>query len=315
MKEKDFIKELGFLTFVTRLKRISDAMIHDGRRLYKEMGMDIEPNWFVVFKLLERHQELTVTEIADRIGFSHPSVISLVNKMIKAEYLMESKTIADSRKRILSLTPKAIEKMPEFEKVWEAGVAGIKKMLVELDALRFLDVVEAKVFAKGFKRRTLEELSHQKEVQILEFENQYGNDFARLNYEWIEESFAVEKHDREMLDNPIKNIMRPGGEIFLARIEGEIVGTVALIYVDENTFELAKMAVTKKYRGWKIGDKLMEACTEYSRKLRKNKIFLLSNTKLIPAINMYKKFGFVEVPMGRNNGYKRTNIKMELVLE
>ena len=60
-------------------------------RLYKELGMEIEPNWYVIFRLLQKHGELTVMEIADKIGFAHPSVISIVNKMIKANYLEENK--------------------------------------------------------------------------------------------------------------------------------------------------------------------------------------------------------------------------------
>ena len=64
---------------------------------------------------------MTITEIAERIGFAHTSVITLVNKMIKANYLEEKKCGFDSRKRLIKLTPKAIEKLPEFEKVWSAG--------------------------------------------------------------------------------------------------------------------------------------------------------------------------------------------------
>lgn len=312
--EKDFIAELGLLSFVTRLKRVSDAMLHDGRRLYKELGMDIEPNWFVIFKLLEKHGEMTVTEIAEKIGFAHPSVISIVNKMIKGNYLEENKCGFDSRKRLLKLTPKAKEKMPEFEKVWDAGVAGVKLMLTDLDALSFLDAVEQRVGEKGFKQRTLAQLPRQKEVQVIEFKEEYADNFARLNYEWIEELFAIEDHDREILDNPQEYIINDGGQIFLALVADEAVGTVALIRVGEDSFELAKMAVSSKYRGLKIGDKLMSACIEYAEKAGKKKVFLLSNRKLIPAINLYKKFGFQEVPMDSNTSYQRTNIQMELIL-
>src|SRR5215467_12427565 len=106
MEQSDFLKDLGSIAVVTRLKRISDTMLHDGRRMYKELGMDIEPNWFAIFKLLERHGSLGVTEIADRLGLAHPSIISIVNKMIKAGYLNESKAVDDNRKRLLTLTTK-----------------------------------------------------------------------------------------------------------------------------------------------------------------------------------------------------------------
>src|ERR1044071_7763645 len=129
MEDVDFLRELGTISFVTRLKRVSDAMLHDGRRVYKHLGHDIEPNWFVIFKLLEKYGELTVTEIAEKIGFAHPSVIAIVNKMVRKGYLTETKSTSDSRKRILSLTAQAKKMMPQFERVWNAGTAGFKRML------------------------------------------------------------------------------------------------------------------------------------------------------------------------------------------
>lgn len=312
--EEDFIKELGLLSVVTRLKRLSETMIHDGRRLYKELGMDIEPNWYVIFKLLEKQNELTVTEIADKIGFAHPSVISIVNKMIKANYLEENKCGLDSRKRLLKLTPKAKENMPQFEKIWDAGVSGMKRMLADLDVLTFLETFEKRVREKGFRQRALAELERHKEIKVSEFDEKYADDFARLNYEWIKELFTIEDHDREMLDNPVEYIINDGGQIFFALRGDEVVGTVALLREGEDSFELAKMAVTSKYRGLKIGDKLMAACIKYAKDVGKKRVFLLSNKKLIPAITLYKKFGFQETPLDPNSLYQRTDIQMELTL-
>ncbi len=314
MKEKDFLAELGLLSFVTRLKRVSDAMLHDGRKLYKELGMDIEPNWYVIFKLFQTSEELTVTEIADKIGFAHPSVITIVNKMIKKGYLESRQCSVDSRRRLLVLTKKSKEEMPKFERIWEAGVSGLKKTLGDSDAVAFLDTLESRVFEKGFRQRTLERLENKPTVEILGFEKKYAEDFARLNYEWVDEYFEIEEHDREQLDNPLKNIIEPKGQIFFAKINEEVVGTVAMVKTDEKTFELAKMAVTSKYRGFKIGEKLMIACVEYAQALSATLIYLESNTKLVPAIRLYKKYGFKEVPRDPNTPYLRTNIKMELAL-
>lgn len=314
MKEQDFLKELGFLSFVTRLKRVSDSMLHDGRKLYKELGMDIEPNWYVIFKLLEKHKELMVTEIADEIGFTHPSVISIVNKMLKAGYLESKHCSTDSRRRLLKLSDKAIKKMPEFEEIWKAGTTGTKRMLADTDALNFLDSLEEKINEKGFKQRTLRSLEKQQAVEIVEFKDKYANDFAELNYEWIREFHDIEEHDREQLDNPKDYVLKNGGQILIAKIGEEAVGTVALIHINNETFELAKMAVTSRYRGFSIGKKLMEACIEFARKNGIKRLILESNTKLIPAIKLYRKYGFVEIPLDPNTPYERANIRMELIV-
>ena len=314
MENTDFLTELGFLGFVTRLKRLSDMMLHDGRRLYKELGMEIEPNWYVVFKLLQKHEQLTVTEIADKIGFAHPSVITIVNKMINAGYLESDQCSEDSRRRLLRLSDKAEKEMPEFERIWSAGIATMKNMLNDIDALNFLGVLESRTNEKGFKERTLEGLKKESQVTIFEYEGSYAEDFARLNYEWVEEYFEVEEPDRRVLDNPETYVIKPGGQIFFAKIGDDVVGTVALINFENDAFELAKMAVTTKYRGFSIGKKLMDRCIAYAKKSGKKRLFLDSNRKLVPAISLYKKSGFKAIRFDEKTPYARSDIRMELIL-
>lgn len=157
-------------------------------------------------------------------------------------------------------------------------------------------------------------LSKTMSVQLLDFQQQYAADFARLNYEWLEEYFTVEPHDREMLDAPYEYIIERGGQIFFARVDDAIAGTVALIVEDDDTFELAKMAVAPKYKGQKIGKLLMQHAIEYSRKAGKKRLVLESNTKLTPALNLYINTGFKAAPLNECSPYARCNIRMELVL-
>lgn len=311
METDDFLRELGNLAVVTRLKRVSDAMLHDGRRMYKELGMDIEPNWFVMFRLLQKHEKLGITDIADRIGLAHPSVISIVNKMIKAGYLKEEKSPDDNRKRMLGLTEKAEREMPRFESVWIAGTAGFKRMMPDVDVLAFLDTLESRVAERGFRRRTLDELKRLPVVEIIEFDERYADDFGRLNYEWIAKSYTVEKHDREILDHPLKTIIQPGGQIFFTLVDGVAAGTVALIPMGADDLELTKMAVDPKFRGLGLGDRLMEACIEWGKRTHKKALVLESNTRQLAAINLYRKYGFVEIPLDPNSEYQRANIRME----
>lgn len=150
-------------------------------------------------------------------------------------------------------------------------------------------------------------------VEIIEYDDRFAADFARLNYEWLEAYFEVEAHDREMLDAPSEYIIKPGGSIFFARVNEEIAGTFALIREDAETFELAKMGVTAKYQGLKIGKKLIQHAIDFGRKAGMKRLVLESNTKLIPAINLYISSGFKAVPLSCSP-YARCNIRMELKL-
>lgn len=150
--------------------------------------------------------------------------------------------------------------------------------------------------------------------QIVSFSNDYADDFARLNYEWIEKYFSVERHDREILDDPQKHVIEPGGQIFMALVDDKAVGTVALIPSGEDVLELTKMAVLSEVQGRGIANHLMQACIDHAQTVNVSTIFLESHRKLKPALELYRKFGFVETPTDPNSEYARADIRMELAI-
>lgn len=150
-------------------------------------------------------------------------------------------------------------------------------------------------------------------VQILDFEPQHAAKFKELNEEWITRYFVMEEADHKSLGNPQSYIIDKGGYILMASYQGEIVGTCALINDGEGVYELAKMAVTPKAQGLKIGKLLGEAAIEKARQAGATKVYLVSNRQLGPALNLYRRLGFVEVPMPPSI-YERADIKMELPL-
>ncbi len=151
-------------------------------------------------------------------------------------------------------------------------------------------------------------------IEIVSFTDDWAGDFASLNYEWIEEYFAVEKHDKEVLDDPQTNVIEPGGEIYMAVVSGLAAGTVALIPAGEGILELTKMAVSPEFRGMGIGDALMAKCIEHARNSGVHTIWLESHTKLAPALGLYRKHGFVETPKDPNSPYSRADIRMQLAI-
>lgn len=159
--EKDFIKELGYLGFSTRIKRLSDNLMQDGRRMYQELDINIEPNWYLIFKILNKHEQLSVTDIAHRLQLAHPSVITITNKMEKAGYLVSMKSSSDSRKRVLSLSEKAIDNMPQFERVWQAGTQAVHDAIDDLNILDILEQLEERFQSQNFHERTLNKLNHE----------------------------------------------------------------------------------------------------------------------------------------------------------
>ncbi len=151
-------------------------------------------------------------------------------------------------------------------------------------------------------------------VEIVDFTEEWAEDFASLNYEWIEKYFTVEMHDREILDDPQQFVIAPGGQIFMAIVSSLATGTVAMIPSGEDVMELTKMAVAPEFQGMGIANQLMTACIEYAEANGTRVIFLESHRSLQPALALYRKHGFVETPIDPNSEYARADIRMELAI-
>lgn len=154
-----------------------------------------------------------------------------------------------------------------------------------------------------------------KTFEIIPFENQYARDFYNLNIEWLNTYFYVEPFDEEVLSKPKTYIIDKGGHIFFVKRDAVILGTVALMPTpNPKVFELTKMAVRPNLRGQKIGQQLLQHCIDFAKSLQLDALMLYSATKLVNAIYIYRKFGFIELELEKDSPYKRSDIKMELKL-
>jgi GNAT superfamily N-acetyltransferase len=151
--------------------------------------------------------------------------------------------------------------------------------------------------------------------RILPYRHELGARFRDLNLQWLEEFFYVEEHDRVLLEHCEQSILDPGGHIFFYEQNGDVVGTFALIPLNEGIYELGKMAVDKDFRGQGIGQQMLVFCIDFARKNKWQELLLYSNRNLKNSLHIYRKYGFEEVPIEKDNPYERGNIKMSLSLD
>jgi len=150
-------------------------------------------------------------------------------------------------------------------------------------------------------------------IAILDYEPAHQPAFRALNREWIVRYFALDPIDNQMLDDPEGYIRKPGGHIFMASADGDLVGTCALLNEHDGVYELAKMAVAPRAQGLGIGWLLGQAAVAKARALGGRRVELLSNSRLTPALALYAKLGFWPVPVPATP-YQRTDVTMVLDL-
>jgi GNAT superfamily N-acetyltransferase len=150
-------------------------------------------------------------------------------------------------------------------------------------------------------------------LKIIPYQQKYHAEFRRLNLEWLEAYNLVESHDLEILDDPEGTLIAGGGKLFLALEADQVVGTAGIWKINNEEYELVKMAVDPDFRGKGISKQLLEKCLEEVRTLGGKKMLLFSNSQLKTALKLYEQYGFNYVE-ATDSPFATADVKMELAL-
>lgn len=307
---------VGKMAIGSRLRRLSELMMDQAGEIYALYGIELQAKWFPVVYALSGGAEKSITQIAQEIGHSHPSVSTIVKEMVKQKIAKESPGKDDARKNFVKLTAKGLAIKESAKIQFEDVNSAVENMLGEsqYNLWKAIEEWEFLLGQKSMLKRVEEEkkLRESKAVEIVPYNDSYQQAFKKLNQDWITTYFKMEEADFKSLDHPKEYILDKGGFIFIARYQGSPIGTCSLIKMDNNTFELAKMAVSDEAKGKGIGFMLGNALIQKAKEEGAKRLYLESNTILKPAINLYHKLGFKKIT-GIPSPYERCNIQMELI--
>lgn len=153
----NIIDESGILAISTRLQRLSEQLRKDGALFYKSYGIDFEPKWFPVIYTLHHKEVLSVVEIANEIGYTHPSTISLLKELEKQKLIRSKKDKVDERKRLILLTPKGQELIVKMKPVWDLMSSVLKEITDnQNNLLQAINEAENKIKQQSFLQRALQ---------------------------------------------------------------------------------------------------------------------------------------------------------------
>ncbi len=114
--------------------------------------------------------------------------------------------------------------------------------------------------------------------------------------------------------NILKQELENGkSKYFVAKQENEIVGFAGILLIIDQV-NIMNIVVKKDKRNFGIGSLLLEEIIRYSKIHNATSITLEVNEKNIPAIKLYKKYGFKQVGLRRKYYNNEDNaILMDLV--
>lgn len=321
---KDILEDAGYLALGSRLKRLAERLQTDAGKLHEAHGYNIQPSQFPLLKALDSHGPMTVAQAVEALRVSQPAVTRTLNTLIQSEFVLTRPDEKDQRVKWIELTPKGESILSDIRtNLWPHIQEAAKQASAfpngasPTNLLDALSRIEQNLTESSLEERVLK-ISNWKAVEIIDFDDSLSKDFHDITEQWVSSMFKLEQNDRDIIENPRKLIVNRGGVILFAKTPKHgVVGTCALIKIEDGIFELTKMGVTNHARGLKVGEKLLQATIERAKKMGIQCLYLLTNKKCEAAIHLYEKNGFIHDPyIMKEYGarYERCNVAMSYPL-
>lgn len=157
-KGDDFLDELAELALGSRLKRLSDRLLHDANQVYREFGHEIPVKYFTLLMLLKNSQGIGVVEAATYLGLSQPAISQFVRELVAMDLVISVAGKQDSRKKTLSLSEGGEAVLNKMQVMQMAVDAAAKGLCEEAggDFYQAIRRCEAALSRKSLLQRTLE---------------------------------------------------------------------------------------------------------------------------------------------------------------
>lgn len=311
-----FLQSQAELALGSRFKALSEHCYRIANAAYRALGIELDAHWFPVLRYVQVKGPDTVTRIADAIGQTHSAVSQLATRLVRAGWLVRRLDRGDARRSLLDLSPAGERRLAQMGPVWTAIRRATSALLARHAG--DLGTALAALERELSDERVLQDIlaRHARlvaaPVEIVPFKPALRDHFYRINAQWLERYWSLEPIDRDVLGQPEKFVLRPGGAIFFASVDGEVIGTVALLKdAAPGEYEVSKMGVEAGWRGRGTGKLLLDAAIAEFKRRKGTLLFLESNSKLGPALKLYENAGFVHQPALRpGSHYARSDVYM-----
>ncbi len=311
-----FLQSQAELALGSRFKALSEHCYRLANAAYRALGIELDAHWFPVLRFVQVKGPGTVTQIANEIGQTHSAVSQLATKLVRAGWLVRRSDSRDARRSLLDLSSVGERRLAQMGPIWTAirrvTAALLARHAVDLDAA--LHALERELADDRVLKDILAQHARlvAAQIEVAPFKPALREHFYRINAQWLERYWSLEPIDRDVLGQPETHVLQPGGAIFFALVDGEVIGTVALLKdAAPGEYELSKMGVEAGWRGRNAGRLLLEAAIAEFKRRKGATLFLESNSRLGPALKLYETAGFVHQSALRpGSHYARSDVYM-----
>ena len=110
----------------------------------------------------------------------------------------------------------------------------------------------------------------------------------------------LQNYDSE-ISNLDKKYGLPTGRLFIAYLEGQATGCIALRAINKTECEMKRLYVRPEFSGNRIGEALVEAIVRDAKEIGYHFMLLDTFPALEKAIRLYERMGFYKIPPYNNS--------------
>ena len=271
------------------MQRLTENLRKEAQLFYRSQNIDFEPKWFPVIYVLSQRKAISVVELSQEIGYSHPTTISLLKELEKKELIGSTKDAKDERKRLITLTEKANQLIEQLQPLWAVMTQALVELTdTENNLYKAINEVNQNLKTKNLFDR----MTTIKEMNLHTPEKTITND---IKVEKIEDpklesiAFAIRRQvfvEEQNVSQQRESMDDAQAIHYLATVNGLPAGA-ARYRIMEKGAKIERIAVLNSYRGTKVCEAILKKIVEDLRD--EKKIYLYAQVNASP---FYIKNGF-----------------------
>lgn len=279
---------------------------HYSRKLVRELGLIAPVNrrmhsyWHALIEIDNKPGIILST--LSHLLVLHQSKTSRIIKSLLDDKLIEARSGADNREKMLYITQKGSDKIEyidrfSLEKIARANsVLNDEKMMqitqaIEsyanaLEETRLFQEQKIKIVKLSLKRGLIEQV-----VEMIETiqKDEFGINAPGLND-------CIKQLSKNYYYNNTYNFW------YAVDSKGQIVGSIGLRKINQHDGQIKKCFVMKEYRGKGLAKRLMDTAKNAAKEHGFEKLYLSTIDILVAANNFYMKTGFQKVALEQMPG-------------
>ncbi|WP_078382436.1 bifunctional helix-turn-helix transcriptional regulator/GNAT family N-acetyltransferase [Sutcliffiella halmapala] len=230
----------------------------------------------------------TATEIRETLGIDRGYMSRIVQKFEEDSIIYKERSTDDKRQYQLYLTDNGRKIYNNLVEDANREVGKMIRTLPEQDLPKLLTAMET------IETILSQKISPQSEVAIRPFQSGDLGYVAHLHGKLYDKTYHFGKMFEYYVMKGLTEFMldTAGGELWVAEVNGEIVGSIAITKFNDNTAQLRWFVLDEHYQGLGIGKRLMETAIEFCRNQNYQHVFLWTVSILGAARHLYQKYGF-----------------------